>query len=77
MNDYVESPNHYIGDFGLEVEEVLINFISRYEDAYVGHRIASAIEYLLRAPLKGKEQDLEKARYNIDQALKYLDKGKQ
>lgn len=72
--DDVHSPNHYIGTYGLEVEEVLRNFIPRYENAYVAHRIGSAIEYLLRAPLKNGKQDLEKARYNIKQALDELDK---
>lgn len=71
-NDLVKSPNHYIGELGLEVEEVLRNFIPRYEDAYVAHRIASAIEYLLRSPLKNGTQDLEKARYNIGQALEHI-----
>ena len=71
-NDLIESPNHYTGEVGLEVEEVLRNFIPRYEDAYVAHRIASAIEYLLRSPLKNGTQDLEKARYNIGQALEHI-----
>ena len=73
--DIVKQPNHYIGDNGLEVEEVLRNFIPRYENAYVAHRVASAIEYLLRSPLKNGRQDLEKARYNIEQALQHLDGG--
>lgn len=73
-NDAVKQPSHYIGEYGLEVEEVLRNFLPRYENAYVAHRIGSAIEYLLRAPLKNGKQDLEKARYNIKQALDELDK---
>ena len=73
-NDLVKSPNHYIGDYGLEVEEVLRNFIPRYEDAYVAHRMASAIEYILRSPLKNRTQDLEKAGYNIQQALEHIRK---
>ena len=71
-NNMVDKPNHYIGDLGLEVETVLRNFIPRYEDAYVAHRVASAIEYLLRSPLKNGTQDLEKASYNIQQALEHL-----
>ena len=73
----VKSPNHYIGELGLEVEEVLRNFIPRYEDAYVAHRVASAIEYLLRSPLKNGTQDLEKARYNIGQALEHIRENKE
>ena len=72
-DDVIHSPNHYIGEYGLEVEEVLRNFIPRYENAYVAHRIGSAIEYLLRSPLKNGKQDLEKAKYNIEQALDSID----
>ena len=71
--DMVNQPNHYIGEYGLEVEDVLRNFIPRYEDSYVAHRIASAIEYLLRSPLKNGQQDIEKARKNLDQALGYME----
>ncbi len=71
--DMVNQPNHYIGEYGLEVEDVLRNFIPRYTDPYVGHRIASAIEYLLRSPLKNGQQDIEKARKNLDQALVYME----
>lgn len=71
--DMVNQPNHYIGEYGLEVEDVLRNFIPRYTDPYVGHRVASAIEYLLRSPLKNQRQDIEKAGKNIQQALAYLD----
>ena len=71
--DMVSQPNHYIGEYGLEVEDVLRNFIPRYTDPYVGHRIASAIEYLLRSPLKNGQQDIEKARNNLNQALVYME----
>ena len=72
LNDVVKQPSHYIGEQGLEVEEVLRNFLPRYEDSYVAHRIGSAIEYLLRSPLKNGKQDLEKAKYNIEQALESM-----
>jgi len=68
----VVMPVHYIGEQGLEVENILHNFIPRYQDAYVAHRIASALEYLLRAPLKNKQEDLQKAKRNIEQALDYI-----
>lgn len=71
--DMVNSPHHYIGDQGLEVESVLFNFIPRYKDGYVAHRISSATEYILRAPLKNKIEDLKKAKKNIEQALEYLE----
>lgn len=72
-NNAVNKPNHYIGDYGLEVEEILQNFMGRYEDSYVAHRVASTIEYLLRSPLKNGKQDIEKAQYNLKQALEYID----
>lgn len=72
-NNPIDKPSHYIGEQGLEVEEVLRNFLPRYENSYVAHRIGSAIEYLLRSPLKNGKQDLEKAKYNIEQALEYYD----
>lgn len=71
-NNIIDKPKHYIGIEGIEVEDVLRNFIPRYENPYVAHRIASAIEYLLRSPLKNGPQDIEKARYNLTQALNYI-----
>ena len=71
--DMVNKPKHYIGEYGLEVEDVLRNFIPRYTDPYVGHRIASAIEYLLRSPLKNELQDIKKARKNLDQAIEHME----
>lgn len=75
MNDKVNSPKHYIGEKGLEVEEVLRQFLPRYEDAYVAHRIGSAMEYLLRSPLKNGKEDLRKAIKNIELAIEYLEEG--
>ena len=69
--DPVNKPNHYVGIQGLEVETVLQNFIPRYTDSYEAHRIASAIEYLLRSPLKNGTEDVEKAKKNIEQVLSY------
>ena len=69
MNDKVNSPKHYIGEKGLEVEEVLRQFLPRYQNAYVAHRIGSAMEYLLRSPLKNGKEDLKKAIKNIELAL--------
>ena len=67
----VNKPHHYIGEQGLEVEEVLRNFLTRYKNSYEAHRIASAIEYLLRSPLKNGTEDLRKAKRNIEQVLEY------
>ena len=71
----IDGPNHYIGENGLEVEEILQQFIVRYKNPYVAHRVASAIEYLLRAPLKNGYDDIEKAGTNIDQIMEYRKKN--
>jgi len=67
----ITKPNHYIGIQGLEVEEVTQNFLPRYTDGYVSHRIGSAIEYLLRAPLKNGIEDIKKAKENLEQIIEY------
>lgn len=71
MTDNVNKPKHYIGINGLEVEEVTQNFLPRYTDGYVSHRVGSAIEYLLRAPLKNGLEDIEKAKENLEQVILY------
>lgn len=71
LNSQVQKPKHYVGEQGLEVETVLQNFIPRYENSYVGHRVASAVEYLLRAPLKNEKEDIAKAKENLEQILTY------
>lgn len=70
-NDIISKPSHYIGINGLEVEEVTQNFLPRYTDGYVSHRVGSAIEYLLRAPLKNGLEDIEKAKENLQQIIDY------
>lgn len=43
MTNTVNKPSHYIGVNGMEVEEVLQNFLPKYKDPYVSHRVGSAI----------------------------------
>ena len=73
MKDMVNKPHHYIGEYGLEAEIVLENFICRYGNGYIGHRISSAIEYLLRAPEKNEIEDIRKAHRNLGQVLDYIE----
>lgn len=73
----VKRPSHYVGVFGMEVEEVLRNFLPKYGDGYMAHRVGSAIEYLLRAPEKNGRQDIEKAQRNLYMLLEYLDYGEE
>lgn len=73
MSDYdmVAKPKHYIGVYGLEVEEVLQNFLPKITDGYVAHRVGSLIEYVLRHPEKNGCEDLEKAQRNLKQVFDY------
>lgn len=71
QGDNVNKPNHYIGIHGLEVEEVNRNFLPRYEDGYTSHRVGSALEYLLRAPLKNGLEDIKKAKQNLEQIIEH------
>ena len=70
----VNKPAHYIGNDGMEVEDVLANFIPRYTDGYEAHRAASAIEYILRSPLKKGTEDIGKALFNLAQLLAYRER---
>lgn len=67
----IVKPNHYIGDKGLEVNEIHENFLNRYNDGMLAHYVANAIEYLLRAPLKNGVDDYEKARQYINLIIEY------
>ena len=71
--EVINRPGHYVGLEGLEVEEVLRNFMPKYGDGYLAHRIASAMEYLLRAPQKNGIEDLRKARKCVDMAIEYME----
>lgn len=73
--DMVNHPQHYKGIYGLEVIEVMRNFISKYQNAYVGAMICSVLKYILRAPSKGKQlEDLKKARKHLEFAIEELEK---
>lgn len=61
----VNHPEHYQGVKGLEVKEVLENFVKN-KSGMEAHRWCSAVEYLLRYAEKNGIEDLKKARKNID-----------
>lgn len=69
----INKPSHYVGNDGLEVEVVLRQFIPRYQDGYIAHRVSSAIEYLLRAPYKNGLEDIQKASENLEQIKRYAE----
>lgn len=71
--DAIRHVKHYFGIFDLEVETVLQNFIPKFQDAYIGHRVASAVEYLLRSPEKNGIEDVKKAHRNLEQAVEHYE----
>ena len=71
--DEIRYVKHYFGIFNLEVETVLQNFIPKFKDAYIGHRVASAVEYLLRSPEKNGIEDVKKAHRNLEQAIEHYE----
>ncbi|MGX7075364.1 DUF3310 domain-containing protein [Globicatella sanguinis] len=61
----VVKPSHYVGTNGLEVKQVLEEFV-KDKAGITAHRWCSAVEYLLRAYEKNGREDLEKAKMNIE-----------
>ena len=75
--DMVNSPSHYttLKDElnGLETIDILEIVSSYYPQKVSGH-VWNALKYLFRAPFKGKlRQDIEKAVWYLNRALKRLD----
>lgn len=74
----VEQPSHYIGEHGLEVREIEENFLVRYQDGHLAHLAGALLEYLLRAPSKGKlEEDIQKVKYLANEMAEYVEKVKE
>lgn len=77
-SDTVEQPSHYIGEHGLEVREIEENFLVRYQDGHLAHLAGALLEYLLRAPSKGKlAEDIKKVQYLANEMAEYVDKTTQ
>ena len=77
-SDTVEQPSHYIGEHGLEVREIEENFLVRYQDGHLAHLAGALLEYLLRAPSKGKlPEDIKKVRYLANEMAEYIEKVSQ
>lgn len=74
-SDTVEQPSHYIGEHGLEVREIEENFLVRYQDGHLAHLAGALLEYLLRAPSKGKlAEDIQKVQYLANEMAEYVEK---
>ena len=77
-SDTVEQPSHYIGEHGLEVREIEENFLVRYQDGHLAHLAGALLEYLLRAPSKGKlAEDIQKVQYLANEMAEYVEKVSQ
>ena len=77
-SDTVEQPSHYIGEHGLEVREIEENFLVRYQDGHLAHLAGALLEYLLRAPSKGKlVEDIQKVQYLANEMAEYVEKVSQ
>lgn len=69
----VEQPSHYIGEHGLEVREIEENFLVRFQDGHLAHLAGALLEYLLRAPSKGKlTEDIQKVQYLANEMAEYV-----
>ena len=78
QSDTVEQPSHYIGEHGLEVREIEENFLVRYQDGHLAHLAGALLEYLLRAPSKGKlVEDIQKVQYLANEMAEYVEKVSQ
>lgn len=67
----VNHPSHYRGVNGLEVFEVMDNFLPKYENAIDGYLVGNILKYVLRAPCKGKmNEDLRKAEKHLTMLIK-------
>ena len=76
-NSQVEQPSHYIGEKGLEVREIEENFLVRYKDGHLAHLAGALLEYLLRAPSKGKlAEDIQKVKYLANEMAEYVEKDR-
>lgn len=78
QSDTIEQPSHYIGEHGLEVREIEENFLVRYQDGHLAHLAGALLEYLLRAPSKGKlAEDIQKVQYLANEMAEYVEKVSQ
>lgn len=72
MNDNVNHPSHYQGKNGLEVIDVIDNFVGDLQ----GEKavcMGNVIKYILRHTKKNGVEDLLKARWYLDRLISYYD----
>lgn len=74
MNDNVNHPKHYAGAKGIEVIDVMENFIPPL-DGMKAICMGNIIKYVLRHHHKNGVEDLMKARWYLDRLISYYDES--
>lgn len=69
-NDPVNHPNHYISKTGLESIDVIKSFTEDLQ-GFEAVATANALKYLMRWKHKNGIQDLQKARWYLDELILY------
>ena len=72
-NDDVNHPSHY-NEYSFEVIDIIDEVVPNFPSTIAGH-LQNTIKYIFRAPFKNSmKQDLEKAAWYLNHAIKILDK---
>lgn len=74
MNDNVNHPKHYAGAKGIEVIDVMENFIPPL-DGMKAICMGNIVKYVLRHHHKNGVEDLMKARWYLDRLISYYDES--
>lgn len=74
MNDNVNHPKHYAGTKGIEVIDVMENFIPPL-DGMKAICMGNIVKYVLRHHHKNGVEDLMKARWYLDRLISYYDES--
>ena len=70
--DMVNTPPHY-KQYSFEPIDIITEVVKEYPPE-IGFHVGTVLKYLFRSPFKGKQlQDLEKAEYYLQRAIKELD----
>ncbi len=73
VNDDVNHPSHY-NEYSFEVIDIIDEVVPNFPPTIAGH-LQNTIKYIFRAPFKNSmKQDLEKAAWYLNHAIKLLDK---
>lgn len=69
FNDPVRSPKHYQSEDGIEAIDVIKAFVPDPHSYYMGN----VLKYVMRHLQKNGKQDLEKARWYLDEMIEEYD----